>query len=149
MNQKDHGSQQWLPLGWFPPRILSSLFSLGSTATVVPAIILAQIEPFYIMARGTFIREDSSKMYTGECHWSGYMIETSSSKVALWLLRPWSSANHRGVQFKSILTFLVLLPFCLRYCICSMSIREWNALQFGSLRRLLPFILLPYRIPIW
>lgn len=30
---------------------------------VLPALILAQIEPFYIMARGTFIRENSSKMY--------------------------------------------------------------------------------------
>lgn len=30
---------------------------------VLPALILAQIEPFYIMARGTFMRENSSKMY--------------------------------------------------------------------------------------
>ncbi|SJX65131.1 probable SNQ2-ABC transporter involved in multidrug resistance [Sporisorium reilianum f. sp. reilianum] len=34
-------------------------------ATVLPAIILAQIEPFFIMARSVFIREDSSKMYSG------------------------------------------------------------------------------------
>lgn len=30
---------------------------------VIPAIIIAQIEPFYITARGTFIRENTSKMY--------------------------------------------------------------------------------------
>ncbi|EPQ27618.1 uncharacterized protein PFL1_04756 [Pseudozyma flocculosa PF-1] len=34
-------------------------------ACVLPAIILAQIEPFYIMARSVYIREDSSKMYSG------------------------------------------------------------------------------------
>lgn len=34
-------------------------------ATVLPAIILAQIEPFFIMSRSVFIREDSSKMYSG------------------------------------------------------------------------------------
>ncbi|GAC94574.1 drug exporter [Pseudozyma hubeiensis SY62] len=34
-------------------------------ATVLPAIILAQIQPFFIMARMVFIREDSSKMYSG------------------------------------------------------------------------------------
>jgi ATP-binding cassette subfamily G (WHITE) protein 2 (SNQ2) len=32
--------------------------------TVIPALILAQVEPTYIMARNTFIREDSSKMYS-------------------------------------------------------------------------------------
>ncbi|KAN0064189.1 ATP-binding cassette transporter snq2 [Thecaphora frezii] len=34
-------------------------------ACILPAIILAQIEPFYIMARSVYIREDSSKMYSG------------------------------------------------------------------------------------
>ncbi|KAJ1023783.1 hypothetical protein NDA18_004765 [Ustilago nuda] len=34
-------------------------------ATVLPTIILAQIEPFFIIARSVFIREDSSKMYSG------------------------------------------------------------------------------------
>jgi ATP-binding cassette subfamily G (WHITE) protein 2 (SNQ2) len=33
-------------------------------ATVVPALILAQVEPTYIMARMIFTREDSSKMYS-------------------------------------------------------------------------------------
>jgi ATP-binding cassette subfamily G (WHITE) protein 2 (SNQ2) len=33
-------------------------------ATVVPALILAQVEPTYIVARNIFIREDSSKMYS-------------------------------------------------------------------------------------
>jgi ATP-binding cassette, subfamily G (WHITE), member 2, SNQ2 len=33
-------------------------------ATVVPALILAQVEPTYILARNIFIREDSSKMYS-------------------------------------------------------------------------------------
>jgi ATP-binding cassette, subfamily G (WHITE), member 2, SNQ2 len=33
-------------------------------ATVMPALILAQVEPTYIMARTIFIREDSSKMYS-------------------------------------------------------------------------------------
>jgi ATP-binding cassette subfamily G (WHITE) protein 2 (SNQ2) len=31
--------------------------------SVIPAIIIAQIEPYYIMARGTYIRESTSKMY--------------------------------------------------------------------------------------
>lgn len=52
-------------------------------ATVVPAIVLAQIEPFYIMARSTFIREDSSKMYTGK------------SPIEMWKL-------VRGRDFKSL-----------------------------------------------
>ncbi|KAK4686950.1 ATP-binding cassette, subfamily G (WHITE), member 2, PDR, partial [Tremellales sp. Uapishka_1] len=33
-------------------------------ATVMPALVLAQIEPQYIMSRGTFNREASSKMYS-------------------------------------------------------------------------------------
>ncbi|CAD6951921.1 unnamed protein product [Tilletia caries] len=33
--------------------------------TIVPALILAQTEPYYIMARGVFNREASSKMYSG------------------------------------------------------------------------------------
>jgi ATP-binding cassette subfamily G (WHITE) protein 2 (SNQ2) len=31
---------------------------------VMPALILAQVEPTYILARNIFIREDSSKMYS-------------------------------------------------------------------------------------
>ena len=34
-------------------------------ATILPAIILTLIEPFFIMARSVFIREESSKMYSG------------------------------------------------------------------------------------
>ncbi len=33
-------------------------------ATILPALVLAQIEPQYIMSRMTFVREQSSKMYS-------------------------------------------------------------------------------------
>jgi ATP-binding cassette subfamily G (WHITE) protein 2 (SNQ2) len=33
-------------------------------ATIIPAIIIAQVEPMFIMGRNTFIREASSKMYS-------------------------------------------------------------------------------------
>jgi len=54
----------FLQLGNSVQTLQYRVFSLFMVA-VLPALILAQIEPFYIMARGTFMREDSSKMYRG------------------------------------------------------------------------------------
>jgi len=50
--------------------------------TIVPALILAQTEPYYIMARSVFNREASSKMYSGTVFAIGQLASELPFSVA-------------------------------------------------------------------
>ncbi|CAD6947306.1 unnamed protein product [Tilletia caries] len=50
--------------------------------TIVPALILAQTEPYYIMARGVFNREASSKMYSGTIFAMGQLASEIPFSIA-------------------------------------------------------------------
>ncbi|KAK0545285.1 ATP-binding cassette transporter snq2 [Tilletia horrida] len=50
--------------------------------TIVPALILAQTEPYYIMARGVFNREASSKMYSGTVFAMGQLASEIPFSIA-------------------------------------------------------------------
>jgi hypothetical protein len=71
----------FLQLGNSVQTLQYRVFSLFMVA-VLPALILAQIEPFYIMARGTFMREDSSKMYRGTVFASAQILAEVPYSIA-------------------------------------------------------------------
>ncbi|KAK0522291.1 ATP-binding cassette transporter snq2 [Tilletia horrida] len=50
--------------------------------TIVPALILAQTEPYYIMARGVYNREASSKMYSGTVFAMGQLASEIPFSIA-------------------------------------------------------------------
>ncbi|KAE8244585.1 hypothetical protein A4X13_0g6466 [Tilletia indica] len=50
--------------------------------TIVPALILAQTEPYYIMARGVYNRESSSKMYSGTVFAMGQLASEIPFSIA-------------------------------------------------------------------
>ncbi|GAA5932006.1 hypothetical protein JCM1841_003594 [Sporobolomyces salmonicolor] len=84
--------------------------------TIIPAIIMAQIEPMYIFSRQTFIRESSSKMYSEFVFsLSQLAAETPYSilcAVVFYLLLYWpiglsSESNRAGYAF----AFILLVEF--------------------------------------
>lgn len=48
----------------FIPRQLRCCIDTSFSRSIIPAIIISQVEPTFIMARGIFTRESSSKMYS-------------------------------------------------------------------------------------
>jgi hypothetical protein len=81
-------------------------------ATVVPALILAQVEPTYILARNIFIREDSLKMYSPWIFSLGQLLAEMPNlllcAVVFFLLLTYPagfqmSSSHAGYQFLIIL----------------------------------------------
>ncbi|KAI5450104.1 ATP-binding cassette transporter snq2 [Naganishia albida] len=81
--------------------------------TVLPAIIIAQIEPHYIMARMVFNREASSKMYSTTVFATSqiisempYSVLCAAAFYLLWYFPIWGtsqSTNRQGYQFAMVL----------------------------------------------
>ena len=98
-------------------------------ATVLPAIILAQIEPFFIMARSVFIREDSSKMYSGTVFAITQLIQEIpfgiASSVVYFLLfyypAGFQGASDRAGYFFAMLMVTELFAVTLGQAIAAIS----------------------------
>ena len=82
-------------------------------ATILPALVLAQIEPQYIMSRMTFVREYSSKMYSSTifalCQMLAEMPYSLGCSVAFFLLLYYGvgfphASNRAGYFFLMVFT---------------------------------------------
>jgi len=82
-------------------------------ATVMPAIIITQVEPMYIMSRVTFTREASSRMYSPYVFSAAQLFAESPYSVlcafAYWVLMWYPSGFNRASDRAGYAFFMILV----------------------------------------
>ncbi|ETS61335.1 hypothetical protein PaG_04356 [Moesziomyces aphidis] len=124
-------------------------------ATVLPAIILAQIEPFFIMARSVFIREDSSKMYSGTVFAITQLIQevpfSIASAVVYFLLfyfpTGFQTGSDRAGYFFAMLLVTELFAVTLGQAVAAISPSVYIASLFNPFLIIIMSLLCGVTIP--